>query len=119
MIKIVKHVIVIYTNYTTNSFITRQIKLINNNVDKFNMKLIRVFVYLLQFRLNMRYKSNKFYIIFDALNCFFIDNRMLNNIKNVLNIENFHNNNVDFENNLIYVKNNELTIISLEFKQKL
>ena len=119
MIKIVKYVIVIYTNYATNSFITRQTKLINNNVDKFNIKLIRVFVYLLQFRLNMRYKSNKSHIIFDALNCFLIDNRMFNDIKNVLDIENFHNNIVDFENNFIYVKNNELIIISFEFKQKL
>ena len=67
----------------------------------------------------MRYKSSKFYIIFDVLNRFFIDNQMLNDIKNVLDIENFHNSIVDFENNLIYVKNNELIIISLEFKQKL
>ena len=44
---------------------------------------------------------------------------MLNDIKNVLDIENFHNNIVDFENNLIYVKNNKLIIISFEFKQKL
>ena len=83
------------------------------------MKLIRVFVYLSQFRLNMRYKLNKSHIIFDALNRFLINNRMFNNIKNVLDIENFHNNIVNFENNFIYVKNNELIAISLEFKQKL
>ena len=46
LIEIVKYVIVIYTNHATNLFITRQTKLINNNVDKFNIILIRVFVYL-------------------------------------------------------------------------
>ena len=119
MIKIVKHVIVIYTNYITNSFITRQTKLINNNVDKLNIKLIRAFVSLSQFRLNVRYKLNKFHIIFDALNHFFIDNQMFNDIKNVFDIENFYNNTINFENNFIYVWNNELIIISLEFKQTL
>ena len=103
MIKIVKHVIVIYTNYITNSFITRQTKLINNNVDKLNIKLIRAFVSLSQFRLNVRYKLNKFHIIFDALNHFFIDNQMFNDIKNVFDIENFYNNTINFENNFIYV----------------
>ena len=83
------------------------------------MKLIRVFVYLSQFRLNVRYKSSKSHIIFNALNRFFLDNRILNNIKNVFDIENFHNNIVDFENDFIYIKNNELIIISFEFKQKL
>ena len=59
LIKIFKHVIIIYTNHVVNSFIVRQIKFINNSVNKLNMKLIRIFVYLSQFRLNIRYKLNK------------------------------------------------------------
>ena len=53
LIETFKHVIIIYTNHAVNSFITRQIKFTNNNIDKLNMKLIRTSIYFFQFRLNI------------------------------------------------------------------
>ena len=118
-IEIFKHVIVIYTNHAANSFIARQIKFINSSVNKFNMKLIRASAYLSQFRLDIRYKSDKEHIISNAFNRLFITNRMFSDKNNVLNIENFHIVMIDSKNDFTYVYQNDLIVVSNDFKKRL
>ena len=55
MIKIVAHIIMIFTNHSINSFIIKQIILFNNNTNKLNFKLVRALIYLSQFNLNVKY----------------------------------------------------------------
>ena len=119
LIEVVKHVIIIYIDHVANLTIVRQIKLINNSVDKLNIKLVRVFVYLSQFKLNIRYKLNRFYIILDALSRLFTTNRISIDKNNVLNIENFHDSIIDSKNNYIYAYNYKFIVIFLNFKKKL
>ena len=74
IIKKIRHMIettikttVIFTDHSINTSIVKQTSLIFSNIDKFNLRLIKVFVYLSQFDLNVRYKSEKFNIILDVL----------------------------------------------------
>ena len=69
MIKAVKSTsqIIIYTNHLTIISIMKQIKLAFNNIDKLNLRLIKIFTYLFQFVFNVRYKSNKQHIMSNAL----------------------------------------------------
>ena len=60
--------ITIYIDYAINAAIVNQIKLISNNVDKLNLKLIRIFMYLFQFRLKVFHRSSKFNLISNVLN---------------------------------------------------
>ena len=83
------------------------------------MKLIRVFVYFSQFRLNIRYKFDKKHIISDAFNRLFIINRMFSDKNDVLNIENFHNVMIDSKNDFIYVYQSDLIAFSNDFKKRL
>ena len=119
MIETFKYIIIIYIDHVVNSSITRQIKFINNNVDKLNMKLIRVSIFLSQFRLNVRYKSKRFYIILDAFNRLSIKNIMFNDKNNVLDIENFYNNIINSKNDDIYIFNKNLITIFDDFKRRL
>ena len=118
LIETFKHVTIIYIDYVVNSFITRQIKLIISNVNKLNMKLIRVSIYLSQFRLNVRYKLDKSHIIFDALSRLSINNCMFNDKNDVLDIENFHEDMIDSKNDVIYAYNSDLITMSKNFKLK-
>ena len=83
------------------------------------MKLIRAFVYLFQYQLNIRYKSNKKHIISNVFNQLFIINRMFNDKNDVLNIENFHNAMIDSKNDFIYVYQNNLIALSNDFKKRM
>jgi hypothetical protein len=67
MIKSSKHSTIIYTNHEVSSAIAAIIKLITSSTNRLNMKLIRAFMYLSQFRLNIRHRSGKFNIIPNAL----------------------------------------------------
>ncbi len=71
MIKFSKYSTIIYIDHDVNSVITTIIKLIIFNVDKLNMKLIKAFTYLSQFKLNVRYRSKKFNIVSNALSRLF------------------------------------------------
>ena len=119
LIETFKHITIIYIDHVVNSFIARQIKLITNNVNKLNMKLVRVSIYLFQFRLNVRYKLDKSHIIFDAFSRLSINNCMLNDKNDVLDIENFHENMIDSKNDVIYAYNSDLITMSKNFKLKL
>ena len=59
--------IIIYTDYSITINIVKQIKLIFNNINKFNLRLMRASIYLSQFNINVRHKSNKQHIIFNVL----------------------------------------------------
>jgi superfamily II helicase len=67
MIKFSKHSAIIYTNHEISSVITAIIKLMTFSTNQLNMKLIRAFMYLFQFRLNMKHRSEKFNVISNAL----------------------------------------------------
>ena len=118
LIEAFKHVTIIYIDHVVNSFITRQIKFINSNVDKLNIKLIRVSIYLFQFRFDVRYKFDKSHIIFDALSRLSTNNCMLNDKNDVFDIENFHDNMINSKNDVTYVYNSDLITISKKFKLK-
>ena len=77
MIEMTKHIIVIFTNHFVNIFIVKQITLISNNIDKLNLRLIRVSIYLSQFRLNIKYKFDKKHVIFDVLSRFSSNNELV------------------------------------------
>ena len=66
------HSIIIYTNYDTSSNIVFQIKLIFSNINKFNIKLIRIFIYLSQCKFEIYYWTNRFDFVLNALSRLFI-----------------------------------------------
>ena len=106
-----------YIDHVVNSIIVNQTKFIFNFVNKLNMKFIRAFMYLFQFRLKIYHRFDKFNLIFDALNRLFniVDK---NNIVDNLNIEFFHSDIIDFELNHFYVFNQSLIAMSDVFNQK-
>ena len=71
MIKSFKHATIIYTNHGANPIITTKTKFSTTNIDKLNMKLIKISIYLSQFRLNVRHRSEKSNVISNALNRLF------------------------------------------------
>ena len=69
MIKIINNdkVIIIFTDYSVTTSIVKQIKLFTSSINKLNLRLIQMSQYLLQFFLNVRYKSEHTYIILNVL----------------------------------------------------
>ena len=59
--------VTIYIDYFVIINIIKQIKLSFFNIDKFNLKLIRTFIYLFQFRFDVRHKFKKQYIMSNVL----------------------------------------------------
>lgn len=84
------HFTVIYTDHVANSVITRQKKLFFSSVDKLNLRLVRVSMYLSQFRLDVRYKFEQSHIISDALSRL-SSRQEIDVLTNSLNINSFHN----------------------------
>ena len=62
------HFVVVFTDHVANSIIINQIKFISSSVNKLNLKLIRVFIYLFQFRLRAFHRFDKFNVVFDVFN---------------------------------------------------
>ena len=77
MIKAIKIIIVIFIDHVVNTSIIKQITFINNNTNKFNFRLIRVFIYLSQFRLDVRYRFEKSHVISNAFSRFSFDNESI------------------------------------------
>ena len=67
MIKIFLHFVVVYIDYSATTFIVQQIKLFIFFVNKLNLRLIRASIYLFQFTLDIRHKSNVHHIVSNAL----------------------------------------------------
>ena len=59
--------IIIYIDYNVAISINRQTSFIISNIDKFNLRLIRVSQYLSKFNLIIRHKSRKINIISNVL----------------------------------------------------
>ena len=55
--------IVIYIDHEAILNIAKQIILIINFIDKFNLRLVKIFDYLQRFNLEIRHKSNKQHIV--------------------------------------------------------
>ena len=68
MIKLSKHVTMIYIDHETNFAIIVEIKTNITNIDKFNLKLIKASIYFSQFHIAIRHRFDKFNIISNALN---------------------------------------------------
>ena len=77
MIKAAKIIIIVFTNHAVNTSIIKQTTFINSNTNKLNFRLIRVFIYLSQFRLDVKYRIDKKHVIFDVLFRLSIDNEFV------------------------------------------
>ena len=123
MIKININFIIVYIDHVVNTFITRQIILNFVNTNKFNLRLIRVFIYLLQFRLNVKHRLNKKHIILNVFSRLFFDNKQINqqiNFENILNFDIFYNNFVDLSNNYnVYVLQKSFVIMFNDFRKQI
>ena len=82
-----------FTNYETNSKIIAQIKLFSTFVDKLNLKLIKISIYLSQYRIRVFHKSDKTNIVFNAFFRLFIKkHNVVDQLINNLNLNAFNKN---------------------------
>jgi hypothetical protein len=63
MIKAFKHSTIVWTDHSITATIVKQIKMFISSIDKLNLRLIRVDMYLSQFDLNVRHKFDRDHII--------------------------------------------------------
>ena len=56
MIDASKQTTVVLTDYTANISITKQTIFSNKNIDNLNFRLVRILIYLSQFRFNVKYR---------------------------------------------------------------
>ena len=99
IIKIVKQIIVIFIDHNINIFIVKQITLSNNNINKFNFRLIQIFIYFSQFRLKVKYWLSKNYIVLNVFNRLFFGNEqifVIVSFENALNLNIYYDNIIDF-----------------------
>ena len=66
MIEATRQITVFFTDHAANISITKQTTFANNNIDKFNLRLVPTFIYLSQFRLNVKYRPSKKHVIPNA-----------------------------------------------------
>ncbi len=108
-----KKSVIVYIDYDANFVIVNQTKFTFSNVNKLNLKLIRVSMYLFQFRLKNFHRSRKFNIVSNALNQLLTIRQNLNDEK----IDSF-----DINNHLKEKKNviqKILIQMFLKFRRKL
>ena len=87
------HSITMFMNYKTNSTIIFQTKFFLTFVNKLNLKLIRTFIYLSQYRFRVFHRSEKFNIVFNAFSRLFIKKHNLIDVTiNNLNVDAFNEN---------------------------
>ena len=114
MIRSSKHFTIIYTDHETNFIIAAETKLITININKLNMKFIKIFTYFSQFRIEMRHKFEKFNVVSNALSRLSIKSKPTSKSINSFDI--------DAENpktDQIYTYVTTLVEISFAFKKKL
>ena len=91
MIESAKRIKVILTNYVANAFIVKQTTLNSENIDKLNLKLVRISAYFLQFDIDVRYKADKVNIMSNALSKSFSINAFRNFVSmNTFDIDSYH-----------------------------
>ena len=110
--------IIMYIDHVVNTIIVKQTKFIFNNVDKFNLKLIRTSIYLSQFRLKIFHRIDKFNVVFDVFNRLFINRHFVSNttIDN-FDIESYHAFFESSKNDVIYVYNEFFSLCSIRFSK--
>ena len=97
MIETIKNIIVMFTNHAINISIVKQITMNSSNTNKLNLRLVRVSIYLSQFRLEVKYKSKKNHIVFDVLFRLTSKNEKIErNFENILDFDNYHEDIIDF-----------------------
>ncbi len=84
MIKSFQHSTMIYIDHDVNLVITATTKLSIFNIDRLNMKLIKTFIYLSQFRFDIQYRSEKFNVLSNVLSRLFVTKNI--NFQEVLNV---------------------------------
>ena len=125
IIKTTKYIIVIFTNHFVNIFIVKQITFANNNINNLNLRLIRVSIYLSQFRLDIKYKFSKKHVIFDVLSRFSSNNELVVaqfNLRNILDLNIYYDKIINSfcskQIDNIYVLQKLLIIMSNDFRQR-
>ena len=130
VIRRVRHIIkvsisftIVYIDHVVNTFIARQTILNFVNTNKFNLRLIRASIYLSQFRLNVKHRSNKKHVISNVFSRLFFDNKQASqqiNFENALNFDTFHNNLVDSSNNHnVYALQKSLVVMFDDFRKQI
>ena len=118
-IKVFRHVTIIFIDHVVNASIVKQTIFTFNNTNKLNLRLIRVFIYLFQFRLNIRYRFDKRHVISNVFFKLSIDKSFLNESEN-LNLKNYHDRLKDFFVNHQCLTYNDMLINMLNvFRQQL
>lgn len=93
LIKAASKTTIVFIDYATNLSIVNQIKLTSSSTNKLNLRLVRVFIYLFQFQLDIKYRSNKIHTISDILSRLSASSKEDNqNLKqsNILNLNIFY-----------------------------
>ena len=91
IIESAKKIILIFIDHVANFFIVKQTILSSENIDKLNLKLIKVSAYLSQFNIDIKYKLKKMNIVSDALSKLSSINSFRNDTDiNTLNIDSYH-----------------------------
>ena len=82
---------VVFIDHAANISITKQTILANNNINKFNFWLVRILIYLSQFRFNVKYRPDKEHVIPDVFSRLSFGNKLIalsrNNMANFLNLD--------------------------------
>ena len=118
MIESTTKITIIFIDHVANSSIARQITLSSENIDKLNLKLMRVSIYLSQFDLNIRYRSEKSNVVPDALSRLPSNAITKNQNIDVLNIESYHSSIIDVSLTN-HAFQDTLVVMSAEFRQKI
>ena len=114
-----KKTTIIFIDHATNFSIVNQTIMNSDNIDKLNFRFVKVFIYLSQFNLNVKYKIDKFNVVSNEFSRLLFTNDSKDSIKmNALNLSTYHN---DIENilNTIHVFQNTLIFMTIEFRRKL
>ena len=118
LIKISQHDIVVFTDHVVNAFIAKQTILSFSNIDKLNFRLMRASIYLFQFRLDIRYRSDKRHVISNALFRLSTYKFFLDEGEN-LNLKSYHD---DMKNSFVsdqHAYNDALISMFAVFRQQL
>ena len=91
MIKSAKRITVIFTNHVANAFIVKQTTLNSDNIDKLNLRFVRVSAYFSQFDIDVKYKADKINIVSNALSRFLSINAFRDFVRmNTFDIDSYH-----------------------------
>ena len=116
MIKSFNHTMIINTNHENITKIVKQIKLNSINTNKINLRLIRASMYLSQFRLKIRHRSEKFNIISNAFNR--LSTKKTTHEK-LINLKTYHDELKNSENDLTHAHVMTLVEMNTKFKKQI